>query len=112
MLQNNLLTFYFEFKLQVGRMVNFFETEICRLHASCYAVVISILWERIRASSHSCDRLREAHDLQTCACPFYDTLMDPFVERRDLGKYTRLWKGDNLRQFTSKTSGAETKMCA
>jgi len=41
MLQNKLLTFYIELKLQVGRMENISLTEICRLLASCCAVVIS-----------------------------------------------------------------------
>jgi len=40
MVQNKLLTFYFELKLQVRRMENISLTEICRLLASCCAVVI------------------------------------------------------------------------
>jgi len=35
MLQNKLLTFYFELKLPVRRMENISLTEICRLLASC-----------------------------------------------------------------------------
>jgi len=41
MVQNKLLTFYFELKLQVRRMENISLTEICRLLASCCAVVTS-----------------------------------------------------------------------
>jgi len=41
MLQNKLLTFYFELKLQVRSVENISLTEICRLLASCCAVVIS-----------------------------------------------------------------------
>jgi len=41
MLQNELLTFYFELKLQVRRMETISLTEICRLLASCCAVVIA-----------------------------------------------------------------------
>jgi len=41
MLQNKLLTFYFELKLQVRGMENISLAEICRLLASCCAVVIS-----------------------------------------------------------------------
>jgi len=51
MLQNKLLTFYFELKLQVRRMENISLTEICRLLTSCCAVVISTpIMGRIRAS--------------------------------------------------------------
>jgi len=39
MVQNKLLTFYFELKLQVIKNISL--TEICRLLASCCAVVIS-----------------------------------------------------------------------
>jgi len=63
MLQNKLLTFYFELKLQVRRMENISLTEICRLLASCSG--------------------------SSCLNPFYDKFM------------THLWKGENLRQFTS-----------
>jgi len=51
MLQNKLLTSYFELKLQVRRMENISLTEICRLLASCCAVVISTaIMGAIRAS--------------------------------------------------------------
>jgi len=43
MLQKKLLTFYFEIKLQVRKMENISLSEICRLLASCCAVVISTL---------------------------------------------------------------------
>jgi len=52
MLQNKLLTFDFELKLQVRRMENISLTEICRLLESCCAVMISTpIIGRIRASS-------------------------------------------------------------
>jgi len=50
MLQNKLLTFYLELKLQVRRMENISLTKICRLLASCCAVSTPIMG-RIRASS-------------------------------------------------------------
>jgi len=40
MLQNYLLTFYFELKLHVRRTENSSLSEICQLLASCCAVVI------------------------------------------------------------------------
>jgi len=43
MLQNKLLAFYFELKLQVRIIENISLSEICRLFASCCAVVISTL---------------------------------------------------------------------
>jgi len=53
MIQNIHLTFYFELKLQVRRTENISLTEICRLLASCCAVVTSTpIMGRIRASSH------------------------------------------------------------
>jgi len=74
MLKNKLLTLYFELKLQVRRMKNISLTEICRILASCCAVVIlTPIMGRNRASSW-----REAHDLLNkrapsglCMCPFY-----------------------------------------
>jgi len=64
MLQNILLTFYFELKLQVRRMENIFLTKICRLLASCCAVVISTpIIERVRASSQPRGRWRKTHDI-------------------------------------------------
>jgi len=52
MLQNKLLTLYFELKLQVRRMKNISLTEICQLLASYCAVVISTpIMGRNRASS-------------------------------------------------------------
>jgi len=41
MLENKLLNFYFELKLKVRRMENISLTAICRLLASCCAVLIS-----------------------------------------------------------------------
>jgi len=53
MLQNKLLTFYFELKLKVRRMENISLTEIYRLLASCCAVVIlTPIMGRVRATSH------------------------------------------------------------
>jgi len=50
MLQNTLLTFYFELRLQVRRMENITLTKICRLLASSCAIVISTpILGRIRA---------------------------------------------------------------
>jgi len=64
LLQNKLLTFYFELKLQVRRKGNISLTEICRLLPSSCAVLISTgIMGRIRASSQPYDRWREAHDL-------------------------------------------------
>jgi len=79
MLQNKLLTFDFELKLQVRRMENISLTKICRLLASCCAVVISTpIMGRVRASSQPLGRWREAHDLVKqhapsglCMCPFH-----------------------------------------
>jgi len=79
MLQNKLLTFCFELKLQVRRMEIISLTEIFRLLASCCAVVISTpIMGRIRASCQPWGRCREAYDLVNerapsglCMCPFY-----------------------------------------
>jgi len=43
MLQNKLLTLYFELKLRERRTKNISLTEICRLLASCY--VQTLLWD-------------------------------------------------------------------
>jgi len=119
MLQNELLTFYFELKLQVRKMENISLSEVCRLLASYGAVAISTLRERIRGSSQPCDRWREAHDLvnerapsaffsgqviDRCACsgssclnPFFDMFM------------TRLRKGEILENLPAKHSRAKKK---
>jgi len=115
MIQNIHLTFYFELKLQVRRTENISLTEICRLLASCCAVVTSTpIMGRIRASSHPWGRWRQTHDLvnehaPSGLCPFYSgqvmkrgacsssACLNPFYDMF----MTRLWKGENLRQFTS-----------
>jgi len=72
------LTFYFELKLQVRRMENISLTDICRLLASCCAVMISTpIMGRIRASCQPWVRWRDVMilsmsvRLRACACvPF------------------------------------------
>jgi len=72
MLQNKLLSFYFELILKVRRMENISLTEICRLLASCCAVAISTpIMGRIRASCQPRGLWPEAKPSGLCMCPLY-----------------------------------------
>jgi len=104
-------------------MENISLSEICRLLASCCAVVISTpIMGRIRASSQPCGRWREAHDLgnghapsDLCMCPFYsgqvidrcaclrNSCLNPFYDML----MTRLRKGEILENLQVNFSGAK-----